>query len=386
MKNILFACFLLCSGFGLAQEYFPTNEGVKTIDSNYRAFTGATIQIDPNTQVTDATLLIHQGKVVAAGKGIKLPKNTIIENAKGLFIYPSFIDAFSTFGVKKPKSVSSGGRSPQYDPTREGFYWNDHIRPEVKAVDHFEYAEKEAKQLREAGIGVVNTHHADGIARGTGLTVILDDKASLANRILDAESGAYFSFQKSVQSNQSYPTSLMGAMALLRQLNYDLKWYQTGASSTKDRALEALTEQQGLPQFFEAGGNGNAVRALKIGKQFGKTMAVLGGGDEYEYTRELKNLGGTVIVPLNFPKAYDVADPYFAEYVNLRDMRHWQNAPSNARILSDNGIRFAFTAHGLSSAKDLIKNVAKAIEHGLSQKRCPFSFNHCGGCTTGQTK
>lgn len=368
MKNILFACFLLCSGFGLAQEYFPTNEGVKTTDSNYRAFTGATIQIDPTTQVTDATLLIHQGRVVAAGKGIKLPKNTIIENAKGLFIYPSFIDAFSTFGVKKPKSVSSGGRSPQYDPTREGFYWNDHIRPEVKAVDHFEYAEKEAKELREAGIGVVNTHHADGIARGTGLTVILDDKASLANRILDAQSSAYFSFQKSVQSNQSYPTSLMGAMALLRQLNYDLKWYQTGASTTKDRALEALTEQQSLPQFFEAGGNGNAVRALKIGKQFGKTMAVLGGGDEYEFTRELKNLGGTVIVPLNFPKAYDVADPYFAEYVNLRDMRHWQNAPSNAKVLTDNGIRVAFTAHGLSSAKDLIKNVAKAIEHGLSEK------------------
>ena len=83
MKNILYACFLLCSGFGFTQEYFPSNDGVKTVDSNYRAFTGATIQIDPNTQVTDATLLIHQGKVVAAGKGIKLPKNTVIENAKG---------------------------------------------------------------------------------------------------------------------------------------------------------------------------------------------------------------------------------------------------------------------------------------------------------------
>ena len=366
MKNFLYICALICSGFGFAQEYFPANEGVKTVDSNYRAFTGATIQIDPQTQVTDATLLIYQGKVVAAGKNVKLPKNTVIESAEGLYIYPSFIDAFSTFGVKKPKSLSSGGRSPQYDPTREGFYWNDHIRSEVKAVDHFEYAEKEAKQLREAGIGVVNTHHADGIARGTGLTVILDDKTSMASRILDAQSSAYFSFQKSVQSRQSYPTSLMGAMALLRQLNHDLKWYQTGASATRDRALEALSEQQNLPQFFEAGGNGNAVRALKIGKQFGKNMAVLGGGDEHEFTRELKSLGGTVFVPLNFPKAYDVADPYFAEYVNLRDMRHWHNAPSNAKVLADNGIRFAFTAHGLSSAKDLIKNVSKTIERGLS--------------------
>lgn len=366
MKHLLYFLAILCSGIGVAQEYFPTNSEVKTVDSNYRAFVGATIQIDPQTQVTDATLLIYQGKVVAAGKNVTLPKNTLVEDVKGLYIYPSFIDAFSTFGVKKPKSLASGGRSPQYDPTREGFYWNDHIRPEIKAVDHFSYTEKEAKQLREAGIGVVNTHHADGIARGTGLTVQLDDNASMASRILDSESSAYFSFEKSVQSRQSYPTSLMGAMALLRQLNHDLKWYQTGASTTRDRALEALTAQQNLPQFFEAGGNGNAVRALKIAKQFGKSMAVLGGGDEYEFTRELKNLGGTVIVPLNFPKAYDVADPYFAEYVNLRDMRHWHNAPSNAKVLAENSIRFAFTAHGLSSAKDLIKNVSKAIERGLS--------------------
>ena len=106
MKNFLYICALICSGFGFAQEYFPTNEGVKTVDSNYRAFTGATIQIDPQTQVTDATLLIYQGKVVAAGKNVKLPKNTVIESAEGLYIYPSFIDAFSTFGVKKPKSLS----------------------------------------------------------------------------------------------------------------------------------------------------------------------------------------------------------------------------------------------------------------------------------------
>lgn len=368
MKKAFVLAALFFSWAAFSQDYFPVSEGVKSVNSNYHALTGATIQVDPDTQYTNATLLIQNGKVIAVGKNVKLPPNTVIEDATGLYIYPSFIDAFSTFGVNKPKSLSSNGRSPQYEPTREGFYWNDHIRPEVQAVDHFSYSERDAKQLREAGIGVVNTHHADGIARGTGLTVLLDDEGSLAQRILDTQSSSFFSFQKSVQSRQSYPSSLMGAMALLRQVNHDLKWYQSGAAETRDRALEALISQQKLPQFFEAGGNGNVVRALKVADQFGLNMAVLGGGDEYEYTRELKALGGTVIVPVNYPDAYDVSDPYLAEYISIRDMRHWHNAPANASILEQEKIPFAFTSHGLKSPKDLIQNVSKAIERGLSER------------------
>ena len=41
--------------------------------------------------------------------------------------------------------------------------------PENKAIEKFTYDDKEAKVLREAGFGVVNSHIQDGIARGTGV-------------------------------------------------------------------------------------------------------------------------------------------------------------------------------------------------------------------------
>ena len=108
------------------------------------------------------------------GKKVTLPKNTIIVDLEGKSMYPSFIDVYSGFGVQKPKKAAGSGRSPQYEPTRDGFYWNDHIRPENNAIGSFTYDEKKAKELRKAGFGVVNSHIQDGIARGTGVLIALN--------------------------------------------------------------------------------------------------------------------------------------------------------------------------------------------------------------------
>ena len=209
----------------------------------------------------------------------------------------------------------------------------------------------------------------DGIARGTGVLIALNDKGSEGERVLEDESAQYFSFTKSIASRQSYPTSLMGATALMRQLYHDMRWYESGNVATKDRSLEALINNKGLPQIFAAGENGNVLRADKIGDQFGVNYTILAGGDEYENIEAIKNTNATLIVPIKFPDAYDVSDPYAASYVNLAEMRHWNLAPSNPKVLADNGIRFALTTHGLKSASDFNGMLIKALGRGLSRQR-----------------
>ena len=367
--RILALCFLWCGTSLLAQDYFPENEGVKSKNTNYHAFTNATIHVSPSEVLKNATLLIRDGKVVQVGTSVSLPKNTVVDDLKGLTIYPSFIDPVSGFGVEKPKRAAGGGRSAQYGASREGFYWNDHIMPENDAVEKFKYDTKKANDLRKAGFGVVNAHINDGIARGTGVLVALNDGGSEGERILEDESGQYFSFSKSVASRQSYPTSLMGATALMRQLYHDMKWYEGGNVATKDRSLEALIENKGLPQIFMAGDNGNVIRADKIGDQFGIQYTIMAGGDEYERITSIKKTNATLIVPLNFPAAYDVSDAYAASYVNLGDMRHWNMAPSNPKILADNGVNFAFTTHHLKATKDFNPMLMKAMARGLSKEK-----------------
>jgi imidazolonepropionase-like amidohydrolase len=368
-KYILLLLCLCIFGIGTAQDYFPKNDGVKEENNNYTAFTNATIYVTPSQVITGGTLLIQNGKVIAAGKGVSIPGNSVVVDLKGKYIYPSFIESYSGFGVEKPKRQTGQRRAAQYGPSREGFYWNDHIMPETDAITIFKYDKKQAEEMRKAGFGVVNTHLMDGIARGTGLLVALNDQGGDQDRILDDASGQFYSFTKSVASRQSYPGSLMGAMALLRQMHFDLDWYAKGNATTKDRSLEAMMENKNLTSFIEAGDKGNDVRADRISDAYNLNYVIVGGGDEFEAIESIKATNARYIIPLDYPSAFDVSNPYLAKYISLEEMRAWNQAPTNPKVLSENGVTFSLTTFKLKKVSDFKENLLKAITYGLNKTK-----------------
>ncbi len=356
----------MCSFSLFAQDYFPSNAGVIAHNTNYTAFTNATIHVSPTEVLDQATLLIKDGKVVKVGTSVKLPNNTTKVDLSGKTIYPSFIDLYTTFGIEKPKR---GGDGPQYGPSRSGFYWNDHIMPEQDVMSQFKYDEKSASELHQLGFGVVNTHIPDGVVRGTGALIALNNNADNAMRIVDGKISQHLSFSKSVKSRQRYPSSIMGSMALLRQMYLDAKWYADGHIETKDLSLEALNKNKNLLQIFDAGSRANLMRADKVGDAFNVQYTILGGGDEYERINEVKQTNATIILPIDFQLAYDVEDPFYANTLSLSAMRSWNQEPHNPRLLAENGINFALTTHGLKSKKTFTSNLQKAIENGLSKQK-----------------
>ena len=369
MKKLLTLSLLVCSSLLFAQDYFPENGVLKQAETQYTALTNATIYITPSQKLTNATILFKNGRVVEVGANVSIPKNSVVENVEGKYIYPSFIDMYTSFGVEKPKRAGGNGRSPQYDTNREGFYWNDHIMPEKRAMEQFSYNKKNAKDMRAAGFGVVNTHIPDGIARGTSAIVALNDVDDDAYRIIEDDGTQQFSFSKSVTSGQSYPTSLMGAMALLRQFNHDAKWYANGNSATKDRSIEAFNTNKNLPFIFEAGDKTNDLRADKIGDAFNKQYIIVGGGDEYESINVIKDTKASYIIPLNFPAAFDVSNAYLANYISLEDMREWNQAPSNPKVMSDNGVSFALTTYKLDKPTQFDAMLKKAFKYGYDKTK-----------------
>ncbi|MBQ4822669.1 amidohydrolase family protein [Aquimarina sp. MMG016] len=373
MRKLLLSLAVICGGLTLqAQDYFPKNDGVKTTNDNYTVFQNATIHTTPSTVIKKGTLIIRKGKIVQVGTSLKIPYNSVVIDLKGKHIYASFIDPFTSFGIKKPKAqggnIFSSNEQPQWKAGREGYYWNDHIRPEVSALTDFKYDDKKATEYVKEGFGVLNTHMPDGIIRGTGALVALNNKSSEGERLLSDRSAQFLSFAKSNKSKQVYPTSLMGAMALLRQVYLDSKWYASGNTDNKDLTLEALNRNKGLPQIFEAGSRLNGFRADKVGDESGIQYIIVGGGDEYARINKVKATNAKYIIPLDFPEAYDVSDPYLANMVSLGDMRHWNQAPTNPSVLAKNGITFSFTTHKLKKISDLKSRIEKAIEHGLNKK------------------
>ncbi|MBT8272246.1 MAG: amidohydrolase family protein [Bacteroidia bacterium] len=369
IKKYLIITLFLGSFSIFAQEHFPKNDGVKSTNTNYTAFTNARIFVTPSQIIEKGTLLIQDGKVVSTGASVNIPANAVVIDVSGKSIYPSFIDLYSGFGVEKPKRQSGQGRSPQYDASREGFYWNDHIMPEQNAIDHFKYDDKKASELRKAGFGVVNTHMHDGIIRGTGSLIALTDAGGDAARVIDANSAQYVSFSKSVKSRQSYPGSIMGSMAILRQVSLDADWYAKGGSKVTDRSLEAYNANKNLVQIAEAGSRANAMRFDKVGDEIGVRYVILGGGDEYERINDIKSTGATYIIPLDFPKAYDVDNSFLANTLELESMLEWNQRPTNPKVLAENNVRFALTPHKLKKPGELKSNLMKAIKYGLDETK-----------------
>tara|TARA_R110002072_G_scaffold72613_17_gene173493 strand:+ start:3005 stop:5959 length:2955 start_codon:yes stop_codon:yes gene_type:complete len=369
MRKLFLVLMLLSVSLLQAQDYFPTNTGVKTTKNTTVAFTNAKIYVTPTNIIKKGTLLVKDGKIVSVGKSVSIPNGTKTVDLEGKTIYPSFIDLYSDFGVKKPKRASRNNRRPQYDAGRTGHYWNDHIRPETDASLSFAFDNKKAKDLVNAGFGVVNTHMQDGIVRGNGLLVALNSSSSDGYRIIDKRSAQYLSFSKSVLSRQVYPDSKMGSMALLRQMYMDADWYAAGNANNTDASLAALNNNKGLIQIFEAGSQLDVLRADKVGDEFGIQYTILGGGDEFEKINDIKATGAKMIIPINFRKAYDVSNPLLASYISLSDMRRWNQEPSNLSVLSKNGITFALTTHDLKSVASFHKNLQKAIKYGFDKTK-----------------
>ena len=350
-----------------AQEYFPNNESVQNKNNNFTAFTNAKIFVTPTQVIEKGTLIIQNGKVIGAGVDLQIPKNCKIVNLEGKYVYPSFIDIYTSFGIEKPKkSTTSDGDS--YDTKRIGYYWNESIKSEVNAFENFNYDQTKAEEYLKAGFGVVGTHVQDGVARGSGTLIALNN-SDKSLRLLSNKISNHFGFTRSVTTNQSYPSSLMGMMALLRQMYLDMNWYKNGNSKTKDASLEALINNQNLVQIFTTEDKLNSIRAAKIAKEFRLNYVLKGGGNEFERIDEIKNTNSKFIIPINFPEAYDVSNSFLSDQIDLSDLRFWNQAPTNLKVLSDNNVVFALTTDKLKKTEDFRVNLLKAIKYGFDKTK-----------------
>ena len=367
MQKILLSLLLVISLQGVSQSWKPVN-GTKNAKNHYTAFTHATIFVKSGQVLEKATLLIQNDKIVEVGTSLILPPNTVTVDAKGKFIYPSFIDLHTQYGIDPVKSAGrSRARKPQLGTTKQPiFYWNEAVKPEVKAADLITTKKAAADKYRKMGFGTVLSHQYDGVLRGTSALAALNEGDDFM--LLLPEGASHYSFNKG-SSKQSYPSSLMGMIALIRQVHFDAKWYAENKKSTEyNRSLSAVLETQELPKIFDAYGTLSQLRADKIGDEFGFQFILKGDGTEYKRIEDIKATEAPLIVPVKYPKAYDVTDPFATLQLSLSAMKNWELAPQNLRYLNEAGVEVAITADGLKGEKDFYTNLREAIEQGLSRE------------------
>ncbi len=298
-KSLLLACSLVLLFQCIhGQATFPEN-GVADPRPGHYAFTNATIVKDGAATLNNATLIIKDGKIISVGTGLKVPAGAVEVDCKGKYIYPSFIDVYADYGIpaRQAPAVAAGGggffgQAQLATATKGAYGWNQAIKSETDAYKMFTVDDAKAKTLRESGFGTVLSHVRDGIARGTGTLVSLaNEKENFV--ILKDKASAHYSFTKG-SSTQSYPGSMMGMIALLRQTFLDAQWYKNKpATEGLNLSLQAWNETQNLPQIFDAGDKWNALRADRIGDEFGVQYIIKGGTNEYRRLKDITTYNST---------------------------------------------------------------------------------------------
>ena len=361
MRILFFLISILTFSISFAQSQ-PTN-GAKESKPSFYALEHATIYISPDNVVTNATLLIKNDKIIDAGRNVKIPKGAVVIDCKGKTILPAFIELNSAAGLPDLKRKSRTGR-PQYESTKAGsFYWNEAIHPEVTAESIYANDTKKNDELIQMGFGYALTHQNDGIAQGEGAFIALNNEKST---ILPSTLSSFYSFRKGI-SQQAYPSSQMGAIALLRQTYYDAEWYKNNREET-NISLDHLLQQMGGSLFFQSYDKLEILRAVKIAEEFNLHYNFIGSGNEYGILKDLKNSTSTIILPINFPKAFDVNNPYIARQIPLKELKYWEMAPKNPMILRREGIDICISSMGHKKASVFWKNLRTAINQGLSEE------------------
>jgi N-acetylglucosamine-6-phosphate deacetylase len=234
------------------------------------------------------------------------------------------------------------------------------------------------KKLRSQGIAVRLVAPTGTIIKGTSTLVTTGDH-ELSQAIVKEQAALHLQLANIRGDRDSYPSSPMGALTLVRQAFYDAQWYAKAWSAYRQQAgltrpeqseaLEVLQvyPQSELPVVIDASNELYFLRADQVGREFELNVIVRGSGREYRRLDAIRQTGRAVIVPLAFSEPPDVKTPENALNVSLEDLMHWDLAPENPAMLVDAGVRIAFTLHGLKDQAKFLEAVRKAVARGLSR-------------------
>lgn len=388
MRFLLLIFLILGNGFSLLAQQAGFQrapiEGIRQNSPGVHALVNARIVIRPGKVLEKATLVIRDGIIVAVGTTVTPPADARIWDYTGKTIYPGFIEPFWQGAQSPQNQFAAHNNNGTQDLNKKGnpvaapTDWNVRVHPERLIATQMPVTDKSIATLRKLGFTAALVVPASGVFQGQSALIHLGD-GSPNQRFLQRAVAQHLAFQRGNFRDRSYPNSLMGAIALIRQTFYDALWYQNAWQIYRkypqgqqppelNLALQALEKAVAGKQavVFAVEDDLDLLRALKIYREFKLQGWVRGSGYEY---RQLENLTPEVpvVVPVNYPKVLPIASPEDALDVSLMALHHWEAAPDNARWLSEQGIPVALTTWGLKQTSQFWHNVRISVHRGLSE-------------------
>jgi imidazolonepropionase-like amidohydrolase len=331
------------------------------------AIRNATVHPASGPAIEKATVVVRNGLIEAVGAAVAAPADAWTIEAPGLHVYPGLIDAMSSWGVPEPAAVAAPveavARGPEDRPSNSSWlHAEDLLNPSDRAI----------VAARNAGFTTAVVFPSTRIFGGQGAVVNLAG-AKAGQMAMAGSVGQRVSL--TTRGFNSFPGSLMGAIAYVRQVYLDADAYRLEKASylanprgarrpDYDRALEGVLEAPRvlLPALWAR----EIERMMAFGAEFNRPVVLYGGHDAARVAGKLAKANVPVLVSLKWPEREREADPEDEEAMRLLEMR--DRAPAVPAALAKAGVKFAFYSGGVERPADLRAAVKKAIDAGLDRE------------------
>ncbi len=206
------------------------------------AFTHARILTMEGAEVPDGTLVVHKGKVVAAGL-VAIPDGAEVRDAKGKWIMPGLVDSHSHIS----QSGGADGSAP--------------IQPDVRISDALNVRSSEVMKARSGGITSVNVMPGSGhLLSGQTIYLKLRDGGTVDELAMGRLGGGYLGGLKMANGTNprrqgpaagNFPGTRAKSAALVREQFVKAQEYQKKVKAAGDDPKKLPERNLGLEILVE---------------------------------------------------------------------------------------------------------------------------------------
>lgn len=281
---------------------------------------GGTLHAGPGQEASPADVTVRDGRIIEVGEpgSLGLPSGGVEIDASGLHLYPGFIDAHQSGGLSDTATSdeeleASAGSEPNLGrlaSARMALAIRKGIRPHLLAAEHLDLSDGKLRDLHKLGLTAAVFAPSNELLGGAGALVALSGlprrESVLNDRV--ALFGGFSSY------GSSYPGTVMGTLAHMRQTLLDAGWHlelkqratagKPGPRPAWDPALDALAPLlSGDRRLVIRANSENAIhRALDLADEFGLSLVISGGEEAWRVVDRLSAAKVPVILDLELPK------------------------------------------------------------------------------------
>jgi imidazolonepropionase-like amidohydrolase len=239
-------------------------------------------------------------------------------------------------------------------------------------LDQIEVKKPAMEGYHKAGITTALVAPVRGIFQGQSVLLNLNGESATAMVI---KNPAALQINFTTERGQ-YPSSLMGAIAHIRQNFFDTEHYALHKARYAEvlsgmkrpeysSQLEALIPfvKDKKPVIFQCNDLEDLKRALKIVDEFKLNALLAGANEAWREAEILKKTKIPLLVSLNFQPPR--RSKFVTQGEELRKKAEAEIYPANAASLAKAGVTFALTSFGLGDGPAFLKNMQAAIKAGL---------------------